>query len=130
MIEHINPETIAAPRGYTHVVRATGGKLVFISGQVAMDAEGNLVGEGDVGAQTEQVFENLKAALASAGGDFSHVVKFGFFMTDIEQAGAAREVRDRYVDTANPPASTAVEVSRLVRPEFLVEVDAIAVVPE
>ena len=130
MIEHINPETIAAPRGYTHVVRATGGKLVFISGQVAMDAEGNLVGEGDVGAQTEQVFENLNAALAAAGGDFSHVVKFGFFMTDIEQAGAAREVRDRYVDTANPPASTAVEVSRLVRPEFLVEVDAIAVVPE
>jgi len=130
LIEHINPETIAAPRGYTHVVTATGGKLVFISGQVAMDAEGNLVGEGDVGAQTEQVFENLNAALAAAGGDFSHVVKFGFFMTDIEQAGAAREVRDRYVDTANPPASTAVEVSRLVRPEFLVEVDAIAVVPE
>jgi reactive intermediate/imine deaminase len=121
---------MAAPRGYTHVVTAAGGKLVFISGQVAMDAEGNLVGEADFAAQAEQVFQNLAAALAAAGADFSHVVKFGFFITDIAQIGAAREVRDRYVRTANPPASTAVEVSRLVRPEFLVEVDAIAVVPE
>lgn len=130
MLKHINPDAIAPPRGYTHVVTATSGKMAFISGQIAVDAEGNLVGEGDFAAQAEQVFENLQAALAVAGGDFTHVVKLGFFVTDFSQVAAAREIRDRYVDTANPPASTAVQVSRLFMPELMIEVDAIAVIPE
>lgn len=130
MLNHINPDTIHPPRGYTHVVTAGGGKLTFIAGQVALDTEGNLVGEDDFAAQTEQVFKNLKAALAAAGGDFTHVVKFGFYVTDFSQVAVAREIRDRYIDTANPPASTAVQVSSLFRPDILIEVDAIAVIPE
>lgn len=130
LIEHINPQTIAPSRGYTQVVTARNGKLVAISGQVPIDAEGNIVGEGDIGAQAEQVFANLKAALAAAGGDFTHVVKLGFFFTDLSGIQAVREARDRYVDVNNPPASTAVVVAGLIRPEFLIEVDAIAVVPE
>jgi reactive intermediate/imine deaminase len=128
--EYINPPEIHAPRGYTHVVAAGGGRLVFVSGQVSVDAGGKIVGQGDMAAQAEQVFANLKSALAAAGADFTHVVKFGVFITDIPQIAAVRAVRDRYIEAASPPASTAVEVSRLVLPEFLVEVDAIAVVPD
>jgi reactive intermediate/imine deaminase len=128
--EYINPPEIHAPRGYTHVIAAGGGRLVFVSGQVSVDAGGKIVGQGDMAAQAEQVFANLKSALAAAGADFTHVVKFGVFITDISQIAAVRAVRDRYIEAASPPASTAVEVSRLVLPEFLVEVDAIAVVPD
>jgi enamine deaminase RidA (YjgF/YER057c/UK114 family) len=102
--------------------------LVAIAGQVAMDAYGNLVGEGDPGAQAEQVFRNLGLALAAAGGTFAHVIKFGIFVTDVAFLPAIREVRDRYIDTARPPASTAIQVASLFRPEFLMEIDALAVV--
>lgn len=125
---HQAPPGMAAGSGYSHAVAGTG-RLVTVAGQVAIDAEGNLVGPGDPGAQAEQVFENLRLALDAAGATFAHVIKLGFFVTDVGFLPAIREVRDRYIDTSRPPASTAVQVAALVRPEFLVEVEALALVP-
>jgi enamine deaminase RidA (YjgF/YER057c/UK114 family) len=124
-----NPEGMHRPTGYTHVVEVTAGRPVYISGQVALDGAGELVGPGDVAAQARQVFENLRAALESVGAGFEQVVKLTFYLVDATQMPAVREVRDRYVDTARPPASTAVEVRRLVRDDLLVEVEAVAILP-
>jgi enamine deaminase RidA (YjgF/YER057c/UK114 family) len=125
----INPEGMHRPTGYTHVVEVTAGRPVYISGQVALDGAGELVGPGDVAAQARQVFENLQAALGSVGAGFEQVVKLTVYLVDATQMPAVREVRDRYVDTARPPAGTAVEVRRLVRDDLLVEVEAVAVLP-
>jgi enamine deaminase RidA (YjgF/YER057c/UK114 family) len=125
----VNPEGMHRPTGYTHVVEVTAGRPVYISGQVALDGDGELVGPGDVGAQAGQVFENLRVALGSVGVGFEQVVKLTFYLVDATQMPAVREVRDRYVDTARPPASTAVEVRRLVRDDLLVEVEAVAILP-
>lgn len=126
----LNPSTLAPPAGFSHVAEVTGGKLVFLSGQVALDRSGNLVGPNHLPVQTTQVFENLRAGLEAAGTDFAHVVKLTFYLTDISRIGIVREVRDRFVDPRHPPASTAVEIRRLVREEFLIEVDAVAAVPD
>ena len=127
-----NPETMAKPTaGYSQVAEVSGGKVVFIAGQVAQDRNGNLVGKDDFRAQVEQVFENLKAAVEAAGGDFKNVVKLNYYCAesvDPAQIPAVREIRDKYVNTANPPTSTFVVVKRLVRPEWLIEVEAVAVV--
>jgi enamine deaminase RidA (YjgF/YER057c/UK114 family) len=123
---YINPELIAKPTGYTHVVESTAKRAVFVSGQVPLDLSGNLVGHGDMGAQAEQVFINLKAALDAVGGTFDDVVKFTFFLVDIGQLPAVRAVRDRYVHPAKLPASSVVEVRALFRPGILLEVEAIA----
>jgi reactive intermediate/imine deaminase len=127
----MNPETVASPGGnYSHAVRIeTGdGILLFVSGQVAFDPQGNLVGEGDMARQTEQVFENLKAILEANGGTFANVLKLSTFMTDISRLTEMAEVRRRYVADP-PPASTTVEVAALFRPEALIEVEAVAAVP-
>ena len=100
---------------------------MFIAGQVALDKSGNLVGKDDLAAQTEQVFQNLKAILEAAGGSFRDVVKLNVYVVDISGLPAYRDVRDRFVDMKNPPTSTAVQVSALFRPEFLIEIEAVAV---
>jgi enamine deaminase RidA (YjgF/YER057c/UK114 family) len=129
-----NPDTLAKPLGgYSQVAEVTGGKTVFIAGQVALDRSGNLVGKDDFQAQATQVFENLKAAIQASGGDFHSIIKLNIYCAesvDPLQTAVFREVRDRYVDTVNPPTSTFVVVKRLVRPELLLEVDAVAVVPK
>jgi enamine deaminase RidA (YjgF/YER057c/UK114 family) len=127
----LNPDTIAKPIGYTHVVESTApGRFVFISGQLGLDLDNKIVGSpGDFRAQAEQTFVNLKNALAAVGADFTHVVKFTSYFTDISHLGVFRDVRDRFVDTAAPPASTAIAISTLARPGALIEVEAIAVVP-
>jgi enamine deaminase RidA (YjgF/YER057c/UK114 family) len=124
----INPEAIHRPTGYTHVVEVTAGRPVYIAGQVAFDQAGALVGPGDIRAQARQVFENLRAALASVGAGFDQVVKLNLYLVDTGQLPAVREVRDQYVNTARPPASTAVEVRRLVLDDLLIEVEAVAIV--
>jgi enamine deaminase RidA (YjgF/YER057c/UK114 family) len=126
----INPSTLATPPGYTHVVEITQGRTVFIAGQVALDQAGQIVGPQDFGAQAQQVFENLQAALAAVGTDFSDVIKLNIYVVDISQLPILREVRDRYVNTITPPASTLVEVRRLAREEFLLEIEAVAHLPE
>ena len=126
-----NPDTMAKPTGYSHVGEVTGGKVVYIAGQVAFDASGNLVGKDDLRAQIDQVFKNLDAAVRAAGGSFHDVVKLNYYCVDSVDPSAitqVREVRDKYVNTQSPPASTFVVVRRLVRPELLIEVEAVAVV--
>ncbi len=121
-----NPKTMAVPSGYSHVAEVHGGKLVFIAGQVAMDANGGVVGQDDYQRQAEQVFENLGAALESAGARFYDLVRLTYYILDVTHLPEVREVRDRFINTQHPPTSTAVQVSRLFRPEFLLEVDAVA----
>jgi 2-iminobutanoate/2-iminopropanoate deaminase len=126
-----NPDTIAAPMGtYSQAVRVETGDAVWIhvSGQIAIDLEGNLVGPGDVRAQTRQVFENLRAILAANGATFADVVKIGTYLTTLDDLAGMREVRGEYL-TAEPPASTAVQVVALVVPDALIEIDLVAVVP-
>lgn len=122
------PANMPKSVGYSQVAVVTSGTLVFIAGQVALDRSGNLVGKDDYKTQLLQVFENLKAALESVGGDFSDVVKLNSYLLDLAQLTAFREVRDRYVSLENPPASTTIQVPRLFRPEFLVEIEAVAVI--
>src|SRR5579864_3836027 len=124
------PETMPKSTGYSQVAAVTGGKIVFISGQVALDKSGNVVGKDDFRAQVQQVFENLKAAVEAAGGTFDDVIKLNSYLVDLSPSHLAefREVRDKYVNVKNPPASTAVQVQRLFRPEFLVEIEAVDVV--
>ena len=123
----LTPATLSPPFGYSHVVEAPAGSIVYISGQVPLDAEGQLVGEGDFAVQTRQVFENLTRALEAADATWSDVVKLDYFLRDVGQIGAVRAIRDEYVDTANPPASTLVEVSSLFSPDVLVEIQAVAI---
>jgi len=114
--------------GYSQLATVTGGRVVFIAGQVALDRSGNVVGKDDYRAQAQQVFENLRAAVEAAGGTLRDVIKLNTYILDISHLAEFREVRDKYIDLQNPPASTAVQVSRLFRPEFLIEIEAVAVV--
>jgi 2-iminobutanoate/2-iminopropanoate deaminase len=126
-----NPDTVAAPVGtYSQAVRVETGDAVWIhvSGQIAIDLEGNLVGSGDLRAQTRQVFENLRAILEAHGATFADVVKIGTYLTTLDDLAGMREVRSEYL-TSEPPASTAVQVAALVVPDALIEIDLVAVVP-
>lgn len=122
-----NPPALHKPMGYTHVVEVVPRRTIYISGQVAFDQAGALVGPGDLKAQTEQVFKNLTAALESCGATLENVAKITIFMLDATQIQIYRDVRDRYFP-ANLPASTLVQVVRLARPEWLIEIEAIAVI--
>jgi enamine deaminase RidA (YjgF/YER057c/UK114 family) len=122
------PETMPRSVGYSQVAMVTGGRTVFISGQVGLDRSGNIVGRDDFRAQVRQVFENLQAAIESVGGSFRDVIKLNGYFVDLANLPDFRKVRDEYINVESPPASTAVQVPRLFRPEFLVEIEAIAVV--
>jgi len=127
----LSPPQLPKPVGYSHMAEITGGKMIYIAGQVALDASGNIVGKNDYGAQLQQVFFNLKTALESAGASFKNVVKLNYYIVDSVDRSeffAYREVRDRFVDTANPPVATVVVVRGLFLPEFLIEIEAVAVV--
>ena len=127
-----NPKTMPAPRGYTQVVETTGpGRTVYLSGQLGMTPAGAFAGApGDFAAQATQCFENLKAGLNSVGGDFEHVVKLTNFFVDMAHLPAFFEVRDKFVNTKAPPASTAIQIGRLAREGALFEVEAVAVIPD
>jgi enamine deaminase RidA (YjgF/YER057c/UK114 family) len=126
-----NPETIAKPPGYTHVVEIIGpGRLVYIAGQLGLEPSGKMAGSaGDFRAQAVQAFENVKSALAAVGGTFEHVVKINNYLVDMAHLPIFREVRDAYVNTQAPPASTLVAISKLAREGALFEVEAVAVLP-
>lgn len=128
-VKRTNPPPLSKPTGYTHVVEVTGpAKTVYIAGQIAFDKDGKIVGAGDMKAQAEQVFKNLQAALEAAGAKFSDVVKMNTYITDMGKAPAVREVRARYFGETTP-ASTLVQVVALARPELMLEIEVIAVVP-
>jgi enamine deaminase RidA (YjgF/YER057c/UK114 family) len=117
-----------APAGYSHIVEVRGGRTLYIAGQLAVDKDGTLVGRGDFHAQVKQVFENLKARLEEGGATFKDVVKLNYYLTDASDIQALREIRNSYINTEAPPASTLVVVKQLVREEYLLEVEAVAVV--
>jgi enamine deaminase RidA (YjgF/YER057c/UK114 family) len=106
------------------------GRFVAVSGQLALDEDGKLVGEGDPAAQARQVFENLRRCLSAAGATFDDVVKLTFFVTDMAHMPAIRAARDTHLSPDRLPAASAVQVAALVRPEFLMEIEAYAIVNE
>ena len=127
---YINPAALSAPPGYTHVVSVpAGSRTLYISGQIAFNAQGELVGQNDFAAQAEQVFANLNTALQAADATFTNVVRLDIYVTDMTQLKALRVARDKFIDLKHPPASTLVEVSKLSRDGLLLEVEATAVVP-
>jgi len=111
---------------YAQGVEVEGGRVLYIAGQVAIDADGKLVGDGDIRAQARQVFRNIKAIVEEAGGSMADIVKLTTFLTNMGDYAGLIEVRSEFIP-APYPAATLVEVSALVRPEWLVEVEAIAV---
>jgi len=126
----LNPTTVAPPIGlYSHAVRVetTEATWIFVSGQIAQDADGTLVGPGDLPTQTEQVFENLARVLEANGASFSDVVKIQAYLTTLDGFDRSREIRARYLPD-EPPASTAVRVAALVVPDAVIEVDVVAVI--
>jgi enamine deaminase RidA (YjgF/YER057c/UK114 family) len=110
-----NPAGLSAPRGYSYAVTVTGGTTKYIAGQVSLDKDGNLIGEGDVRAQLVQVYENLGIALKASGASFNDV-------------SLLREVRANYLNSVNPPANTLVGVTALAQPGHLVEIEATAII--
>ena len=126
-IERINPEGMTQPTAYSHLVMYE--RLMFIAGQVALDGDGNVIGEGDMGAQLRQVFENMKSVLAFRGADFSNIVKINIFTTDIDALRQSFSIRSEYFGK-HAPASTLLQIERLARPVFMVEIEAIAIAPE
>lgn len=129
-VRFVKSESLPPSPGYSQAVEIRRGRIIYIAGQVALDRSGKVVGEGDMRAQAQQTFENLKAALEASGAKLENVIKLNYYFSDITQLAAVREVRDKFINAANPPASTAVEVKRLFREPFLIEVEAVAVVPE
>jgi enamine deaminase RidA (YjgF/YER057c/UK114 family) len=125
----LSPASLPPSRGYSQLVEVPPGqRLIFISGQVALDRQGRLIGPGNFERQAEQVFANLETALREAGATFADVVKLTYYVTDTAHVPALRAVRDRHLTNAGPPASTLVEVSHLFRGDLMLEVEAVAVV--
>jgi 2-iminobutanoate/2-iminopropanoate deaminase len=130
-ITRSNPDTVAAPIGsYSQSVRVetADATWIYVSGQIAVDLDDELVSPNDLPAQTQQVYENLRAVLEAHGATFGDVVKIQTYFTTLDGLAESREIRARYLP-AEPPASTAVRVVALVVPEAVIEVDVVAVVP-
>jgi reactive intermediate/imine deaminase len=127
-VRYLNPPTLSAPAGYSHVAEVSSGRTIYIAGQVAFDKSGSVVGEGDFAGQATQVFENLKLALAAVGATFDNVVKVNTYVTDMSHIQTLREIRARYYGKV-APASTLVEISKLANPDLMIEIEAVAVVP-
>jgi len=128
--QFINPKELFVPPGFTQVVTAQGGKMIFISGQVAFNEKMELVGKGDLRQQTTKVFENLQAALAAAGAGFKDLIKLNYYVVGLntEALVILREIRNTYLSPENPPASTLIGVAMLVNKDLLLELEAVAVI--
>lgn len=126
----LQPASLHTPfSAYAHGIQVDGAsRLIFCAGQVAGDPEGNLVGRGNFWAQGHQAMANLRAVLQEAGADFGDIVKATIYVVGAEHAQAGRDLCARYFDADNPPANTLVVCAGLAEPEFLVEIEAIAVV--
>ena len=128
-ITRINPPELGTPPGYSQIVEVAASRMIFIAGQTALDADGNLVGRGDFAAQAQQVFENLATALRASGCTAANLVKLTVFLTDMDNLASYREARNRFFASVTPraaPAVTLVEVSKLYGADFLIEIEAIA----
>lgn len=129
--QFLSPPTLNPTNGFSHAVVAPAGKTIYVSGQVSVNEKAEVVGKGDLRAQTEHTFENLKKALAAAGATFADVVKVTYFVVDLkpESVVHVRETRKKYLSAEHPPASTLVGVAALVVPDWLIEIEVVAVIP-
>ena len=131
-VEHLNPEGLNKNPAFTNVIVVTGNtKTVYVGGQDALDADGKLVGKGDLATQVEQIFKNLETALEAAGATLEHVIKWNIYLVQGQSLqigfGAFQKI---WGQRPNPPAITGFFVAELANPDFLAEIDAIAVVPQ
>lgn len=128
MTEAINPPTLPTPPGYSQVIRVSGGTTIYIAGQVAWDAENNLVGRNDFETQTRQVLTNLVAALDAVDAGVEDLVKIGIYVVDYDtdKLDVIRRVRDEFFGDITPPTSTLLGVSALAVPDLMIEIDGIA----
>jgi enamine deaminase RidA (YjgF/YER057c/UK114 family) len=124
--QYLSPDTMPKSRGYTQVVKVD--NTVYIAGQVSLAPDGSIVGKGDPEAQVRQVWRNLEAAVQAAGGTLQNIVKTTTYVTSIDYAAAVRKGREELFQSLNPPTSTMLVVSALASPDFMVEIEAIAVV--
>ncbi|MGQ0648517.1 MAG: RidA family protein [Gemmatimonadaceae bacterium] len=125
-VRRLNPTSLSTPTGYTHVTVGPDGRTVHIAGQVAADRTGQVVGVGDFRAQVERSFDNVRLALESVGATFDDVLKMTTYVIDLSQLAVFREVRNRVLRADQLPANTLVQVTALARPEFLIEIEAVA----
>jgi enamine deaminase RidA (YjgF/YER057c/UK114 family) len=123
-IERMNPPGTTQPTAYTQLVRA--GKILYFAGQTAVNEKGELIGKGDMRAQVRQVYENLKSLLASQGATFDHLVKITIYTLSIDEFRKAGDIREEYTG-GRAPASTLLQIDRLASPDYLVEIEGIAV---
>ncbi len=132
LVHFNNPDFLSAPKGYSHVARIDMGNawMLIISGQVALDKEGNLVGKDDFAVQTDMVYSNIIRIIQDAGGHKDNLVKTGIFILDNSNMPVLREIRNKYINTQKPPASTLVQVAKLYRDDLLIEIEATAVIPK
>jgi 2-iminobutanoate/2-iminopropanoate deaminase len=132
IVKFDNPKNLYPPKGYSHVAIIDLGncKMVMLSGQVPFDSLGNLVGNRDISKQTEQVFLNIKNAIADVGGSMENIVKLNYFLVEGEEVQPVRDIRDKFINTKTPPISTLVKVSRLFRDDILLEVEATFIIPK
>jgi enamine deaminase RidA (YjgF/YER057c/UK114 family) len=131
-VQYINPDALNKNPAFTNVIVVTGPvKTVYVGGQDAVDASGAIIGKGDLKAQTEQVLKNIQTALAAGGAQLEHIIKWNLYVVQGQPLRAGFEVFQRFWgNRPNPPAITGVFVAGLAHPDFLVEMDAIAVVPQ
>ena len=128
-VRYSSPPSLFDPKSYSHVVEVEGGRLLFVSGQVPVNAQRQLTSK-DLREQVGRVYDNIEAVLKSVGADLRHVIKTNNYLTSISQTGIFREVRDqRFAHLATKPASTTVVVTALVDPDYLLEIEVIAAVP-
>ena len=126
--QFLNPAGLSKPMGYTQVVVAPPGKLIYVAGQVPLNASGEVVGKGDLRAQVTQVMENLKTALAAAGASMKDVVKANYYVVNLkpDQVSVIREVRSKYFSAEHPPAGTLVGVTALAQEGYMIEIEVVA----
>lgn len=130
LVRFSNPSSVAQVVGYSHAAEIDLGKskMLLLSGQIALDSNGKLVGKYNLALQTEQIFTNIRNIVAASGGTMDDLVKITIFMKDISHVQIVRDVRNKYINLRHPPASTLVEVSRLVSEDLLVEIEATVVI--
>jgi len=127
-----NPSSVAAPKGYSHaaIIDLGSCQMIVLSGQVPLDNNGNLVGQGNFEKQSEQVLLNIKNILSDLGGTMDDIIRLGIYTTDVSQMQGFRDVRDKFINLKTPPTSTLIQVSKLFRGDVLIEVEATAIIPK
>ena len=132
IVKFINPSSSSAPKSYSQaaIIDLGNCKMIIISGQTALDAQGNLIGKGDMAKQTEQVFLNIKKIVTDLGGTMDNIVKTGIFLVDASQIQAFRDTRNKFINLKNPPTSTLIHVSKLFSDDILLEIEATAIIPK